>query len=82
MTAMIRELSINTIGNVVGAGTDMTRDERNRELVRLDLIFYRQQGMTRRNAVKRVKLSRPGVMTDAELESLSKQIWATVSISA
>ncbi len=81
MNKMNEEKNLETLEKAVGgAGTaDMTGDERIRELIRLNLISARNEGMKPKSAIKFIRYGFPDVLTSEELKALVDEIWAGAS---
>ncbi len=78
MTENAEKLSMETLEKAAG-GTTLTGEEKERELIRLDLRFLRQEGMKPKTALMYIKTKHPPVMTDEEIKALIKEIWDTVT---
>ena len=78
MTENAEELSMETLEKAAG-GTTLTGEEKERELIRLDLRFLRQEGTKPKTALMYIKTKHPPVMTDEEIKALIKENRETVT---
>ncbi len=80
----IEEKSLEELENVVGGAdsfADMTKEEKEQEQLRLELISYRHDGMKLKTALRFFKLTRPNILPEEELDALIREIWNSSSFA-